>query len=109
MTTKIDSTTVADPDLPFEESVREYATSRRTLTGTRVKHTRATKRVWNVRWTLLTPAEFVTLTTQLNKTTNLTWKPPTGGSYTVHVVEGSRFYEYDEYGTCTVQVALEEV
>lgn len=106
MTTKIglpgSEETVPDPiyDGPYEQTSTMVGTSQRTLDGTRKRHIAAQKKRWLVVWQALTTAQQNTLTTELNRKADLSWKPPTGSTYTVQVDS----YTVDAFTQSTWQV-----
>jgi len=75
---------VVDPD--YEESPELLAGVQRALDGTLQACYAGSKLRWRVTWQMLTAAQRTTLVTELTRASNLSWEPPTGGSYTVHVV-----------------------
>lgn len=91
MTTQIglsgSEATVPDPvyDGPYEQTPTMIGASQRTLDGTRKRHIAAQKTTWRVVWQGLTMAQRNAITAELNRKSDLSWKPPTGGTYTVQV------------------------
>lgn len=80
--------TVPDPtdDPEYVEGYELLAGSQRALDGTLQTCYRTAKRHWRVTWMILTTAQKDTLLTELVRTSDLSWMPPSGGTYTVHVV-----------------------
>ena len=80
--------TVPDPtvDPPYEEGPDLLASSQRALDGTLQACYGTYKMRWRLNWALLSTAEKNTLVAELRRASNLSWIPPTGSSYTVHVV-----------------------
>ena len=79
--------TVANPNVDFVEYDEIIGASVRTLDGTLQTNYTATKKRWRVRWAYLTDAELTTLQTEIVRTSDLSWVPPSGDStYTVHVL-----------------------
>lgn len=89
MTTKIglsgSEATVLDPvvEPAYEIVAMQLGGVRRTLSGARIRHIAAQKRVWNVTWSGMTSTQLTTLLAELNRQANLSWIPPNGGTYTV--------------------------
>ena len=79
--------TFANPtvDPAYEEGPELLASSQRALDGTLQTCYVTHKMRWRLTWALLTTADKNTLLTELRRPSNLSWEPPTGGSYTVHV------------------------
>jgi len=113
MTTKIgvsgNEATVPDPvyDGPYEQTPTMVGTSQRMIDGTRKRHIAAQKRTWRVVWAGLTSAQRATLTTELDRKADLSWKPPDGGTYTVQI--DSYTVEAFTQNTWRVSVVMEQV
>ena len=73
-----------DPE--YHEGPELLASSQRALDGTLQTCYGTYKGRWQVTWSLLSTAEKDALVTELRRASDLSWEPPSGGSYTVHVV-----------------------
>jgi hypothetical protein len=70
----------------YEEAPELLASSQRALDGTLQTCYVTYKMRWGLTWALLSTAEKNALLAELRRASDLSWEPPTGGSYTVHVV-----------------------
>ncbi len=73
-----------DPE--YHEGPELLSSSQRALNGTLQTCYETYKERWQVTWALLSTAEKDLLVTELRRASDLSWEPPSGGSYTVHVV-----------------------
>ena len=77
--------TTSDPDAPrYKPQYPKIESSNRTLDSTLRTQTVALKRRWNITWAAQTGSARTNLLAELNRLVNLSWKPPEGGTYTVH-------------------------
>jgi hypothetical protein len=73
-------------DPAYEEAPELLASSQRALDGTLQTCYVTYKMRWRMTWALLGTAEKNSLLAELRRASDLSWEPPSGGSYTVHVV-----------------------
>ena len=73
-------------DPTYEEGPELLAGSQRALDGTLQSCYVTYKARWRVTWALLATADKDALVAELRRASDLSWEPPSGGSYTVHVV-----------------------
>jgi hypothetical protein len=90
MTTKIgissSEATVPDPHLgTYRVELFFVQSSQRALDGTNRRQIIAQKRRWHIEWRAIPSATCTTIMNELNRTITLSFMPPEGGTYNVHV------------------------
>lgn len=102
--------TVRDPDEAprFARNLIRVGGTWRTLDGSGKQHVTAAKWRWEVSWTMLTDAQYTTISTELQRLVPMSWSPPDEATtYSVMIVGDPELW--DDGIAKGIRCTLEEV